>query len=145
MRRATRGYVQVLETAATAETLWRMLTDPAELAAWHAATARVEARPGGRYSVDSRLFGAREAHIDVFEPARRLRLIYDPAPSWPPIEDSAVVEDFVIDERKGQRVLRVLGSGVPTAPDWDLWHRRLQAGWAVAFAQLARRLEGSAP
>lgn len=145
MRSATRGYMQVLETAAPPEALWRALTEPAELAAWHAGQARVEARPGGRYSIHSRLFGPREAYIDVFEPGHRLRLIYDPAPSWPPIEDSAVVEDFVIDERRSRRVLRVLGSGVPAVPAWDVWHRRLQAGWAVAFAQLARRLEGDVP
>lgn len=145
MQSATRGYVQVLETPAPASALWHALTDPAGLVAWHAQQAHVEARVGGRYSVRSRLFGAREAHIDLIEPMRRLRLIYDPAPSWPPLEDTAVVEDFVIDERRGKRVLRVLGSGVPTAPDWDLWHRRLQAGWAVAFAQLARRLEAAAP
>ncbi len=145
MRSATRGYVQVLETPAPASALWRALTDPAELVAWHADQARVEARVGGRYSVRSRLLGAREAHIDLIDPMRRLRLIYDPAPSWPALGDTALVEDFVIDERKGKRVLRVLGSGVPGAPDWDLWHRRLQAGWAVAFAQLAHRLEGLAP
>ncbi|MCU0975943.1 MAG: SRPBCC domain-containing protein [Steroidobacteraceae bacterium] len=144
MRSATRGYVQVLETPAPAGALWQALTDPTELVAWHAEQALVEARLGGRYSVRSRLFGAREASIDLLEPMRRLRLIYDPAPSWPPLGDTAVVEDFVIDERKGRRVLRVLGSGVPAAPDWDAWHRRLQAGWAVAFAQLARRLEAPA-
>jgi uncharacterized protein YndB with AHSA1/START domain len=145
MRSATRGYVQVLETSASAEALWHALTDPAGLTAWHAEQATIDARAGGRYSVRSRLFGARDAHIDVLEPLRRLRLIYDPAPSWPPMEDTAVVEDFVIDERRGRRVLRVLGSGVPNAPAWDAWHRRLQAGWAVAFAQLARRLEAAAP
>lgn len=145
MRSATRGYLQAIETSAPAESLWRALIEPAELTAWHAEQARVEPREGGRYSVRSRLFGPREAHIDLLEPMRRLRLIYDPAPSWPPIEDSVVVEDFVIDERRGRRVLRVLGSGVPDAPEWNQWHRRLQAGWAVAFAQLVRRLEGAAP
>lgn len=144
MRSATRGYVQMLETDAPADALWRALTDPAELLAWHAEQARVEARPGGRYSVKSRLFGARDAHIDLLEPKRRLRLIYDPAPGWPPIEDSVVVEDFVIDERRGRRVLRVLGSGVPDDDAWNAWLRRLQAGWAVAFAQLGRRLEAPA-
>lgn len=144
MRSASRGYMQVLETAASAETLWRALTDPAELMGWHADEARVEPRTGGRYAIRSRLFGSREATIDLLEPLRHLRLIYHPAPSWPPIEDSAVVEDFMIDERRGRRVLRVLGSGVPDVPAWDSCHRRLQAGWAVAFAHLARRLEGPA-
>ncbi len=141
MRSATRGYLQFVETAAPAEALWRALTDPGELRAWHAELAEVDARPGGRYSVKSRLFGRREAHVDMLEPLRRLRLIYDSSPDWPPLEDTAVVEDFVIDERRGKRVLRVLGSGVPDVPAWDAAHRRLQAGWAIALAQLVRRLE----
>jgi uncharacterized protein YndB with AHSA1/START domain len=58
MQSATRGYVQVLETPAPASALWHALTDPAELVAWHAQQAHVEARVGGRYSVRSRLFGA---------------------------------------------------------------------------------------
>jgi len=142
MRPATRGYVQVLEVGAPAEQVWRALVEREALVAWHADHAEVDARMGGRYSVRSRLFGLREAHIDLFEPGRHLRVIYDPAPGWPPIEESVIVEDFIIDQRGGRSVLRVIGSGVPDTRAWDPWLKRLQAGWAVAFAYLARRLEG---
>jgi hypothetical protein len=33
---------------------------------------------------------------------------------------------------------------VPTAPEWNHTLRRLQAGWAVAFSYLQRRLESRA-
>ena len=45
---------------------------------------------------------AREAHIDIFEVNRRLRLIYLNGPDMP-TSDSAVVDDFLLDVRKGRR------------------------------------------
>jgi hypothetical protein len=53
---------------------------------------------------------------------------------------SALVEDFIIDEKKGQRMLRVMGSGVPSDEEWAKTLVRLRTGWALAFAQLQIRL-----
>ncbi len=132
--------MQGFETAASAGALWRALTDPAMLALWYADEASVEPRVGGRYFVVSRLFGKREAHIERFEPGSRLQLLFEPNPAWPPLSDSALLEDFIIDERKGQRMLRVMGSGIPEAEDWVPALLRLRTGWALAFAQLQIRL-----
>lgn len=136
MRRQERGYTQVFESAASAATLWRALTDPALLRLWYATEAVVEPRVGGRYAVTSRLFGRRFATIEQFEPGKRLQLLFDPSPDWPPMPESVLVEDFMIDERKGQRMLRVMGSGVPTGEEWERMLIRLRTGWALAFAQL---------
>lgn len=141
MRRQSRGYMQAFETNASAATLWRALTTPTALRAWFATEAIVEPREGGRYSTVSRLFGQRDAQIERFEPCKRLGLLYDPSPEWPKLADSAVVEDFIIDEHKGRRCLRVLGSGVPTAEEWAKHFVRLRTGWALAFAQLQLRLK----
>jgi len=141
MRRQTRGYMQGFETGADATTLWRALTDPALLMAWLATEAIVEARAGGRYATASRLFGRREAHIERFEPGARLQLLYEPNADWPPLADSALVEDFIIDERKGQRMLRVMGSGIPPDEEFAKMLVRLRTGWALAFAQLQMRLK----
>ena len=132
--------MQGFETAASAGALWRALTDPAMLALWYADEASVEPRVGGRYFVVSRLFGKREAHIERFEPGSRLQLLFEPNPAWPPLSDSALLEDFIIDERKGQRMLRVMGSGIPEGEDWVPPLLRLRTGWALAFAQLQIRL-----
>jgi len=146
VRTAQRGYLQSLRCDAPVEQIWQALVLPAALRLWHAEDAVVEARQGGRYGYRSRLFGQRDAHIDVFEPGRRLRLLFDPNPSWPAAGNSVIVEDFLLDirptgARKPQGQLRLLGSGVPAGPGWDAVLRRLQAGWAVAFSHLQRRLD----
>jgi uncharacterized protein YndB with AHSA1/START domain len=146
MRPADRGYLQTLRCEAPLSELWHALVLPEGLRLWHAEEAWVDARPGGSYRYRSRLFGMREAHIDVIEPGRRLRLVYDPNPDWPPAGDSVIVEDFLLDTRgtgtaRIQSQLRILGSGVPAAPEWRATHRRLQAGWAVAFSYLQRCLD----
>lgn len=146
MRTARRGYLQTLRCDVSVEQIWQALVLPEALKLWHVDEAVVDARQGGRYGYRSRLFGRREAHIDVFEPGRRLRLIFDPNPVWPPPGNAVIVEDFLLDTRltgtrTAQGQLRVLGSGVPGAAEWNATLRRLQAGWAVAFSYLQQRLE----
>jgi uncharacterized protein YndB with AHSA1/START domain len=145
MRPAERGYLQTLRCDAPIQQVWRALVLPEALRLWHAEEAWIDARPGGSYRYRSRLFGTRQAHIDAIEPGRRLRLVYDPNPDWPP-GDSVIVEDFLFDTRgtgtaRVQTQLRLLGSGVPAIPAWNATHRRLQAGWAVAFSYLQRCLD----
>lgn len=146
IRPAQRGYLQSLRCDAPVEHLWRALVRREALALWLADSATVEPHEGGRYDYRSRLFGHREAVIDAFEPGRRLRLIYGPNSRWPPAGGAVIVEDFLIDTlptgtrtRRGQ--LRILGTGVPGAADWNPTLKRLQAGWAVAFSYLQRALE----
>ena len=149
MRRQTRGYMQGFETPASAATLWRALTEPAAIRAWLASEVIVEPRTGGRYATVSRLFGRREAQIERLDAGSRLKLLYEPNVDWPPLPDTAILEDFIIDERKGQRMLRVMGSGIPSDEEYAKMLVRLRTGWALAFAQLQLRLKdgsiGEAP
>jgi hypothetical protein len=55
--------------------------------------------------------------IDVFEPPRRLRLIYLSPPGLTPF-DGAVVDDVLLDVEGPNTVVRLLCSGVPDFPDW---------------------------
>jgi len=125
--------------------LWEALVAPDTLAQWYAPEARIEPWEGGRYWVRTRLLGAREARIDILEPQRRLRLVYEPNPDWPPPGEEVLVEDFMIHEathgRARATVLRVLGTGVPQAPEWNPVHKRLRAAWAVSFSYLQKHLE----
>jgi len=141
MRRQTRGYMQGFETPASAATLWRALTEPAAIRAWLASEVTVEPRVGGRYATVSRLFGRREAQIERLDPGSRLQLLYEPNADWPPLPDAAIMEDFIIDERKGQRMLRVMGSGIPSDDEYAKMLVRLRTGWALAFAQLQLRIK----
>jgi len=133
--------MQAFETGASAATLWRAITEPAALRAWLATEAAVDPRAGGRYATVSRLFGRREAQIERFEAGSRLQLLYEPNSDWPPLPDSALMEDFIIDERKGQRMFRVIGSGIPSDEEFAKTLVRLRTAWALAFAQLQLRLK----
>lgn len=140
MSTPTRGYLQNLDTAAPQEAIWQALVEPRALALWYAAEASVEPHAGGHYTARTYTLGQREALIDVFEPGRRLRLIYMPNPAWPPPGPAVLVEDFLIDRRDDRTVLRVLGSGVPGERAWDPVLRRLKASWMVSLNNLQRRL-----
>jgi hypothetical protein len=78
----------------------------------------------------------------VFDPNRRLRVIYLSDPDMPAAE-SAVVDDFLLDVRKGEGTssLRLLGSGVPESPDWDAQYVRMRMGWERFMARIKVTLE----
>jgi len=132
----------LIEVDAPAARVWRALTDPALVCIWSGQEAQIDAREGGLYRIGTRTTGTREAHIDIFEPNRRLRLIYFNSPDLPS-SDSAVVDDFLLDVRKGEGTtsLRLLGSGVPEEPSWDHTYVRLRMGWERFMARIKVTLE----
>jgi uncharacterized protein YndB with AHSA1/START domain len=137
----TRGYAQRVDVHADIEVVWQALIDPALIAQWYAPGARIDAREGGNYCVRHAEDLQREAHIDVFLPPRRLRLIYMPLPDLP--DDGAViVEDFLLDRSAGAvTVLRLLGSGVPEDVEWHGTYTLLRRGWERALLRLKVLLE----
>ncbi len=141
-RSGTRGYAHLIEVDVPVARVWRALTDPALVRIWSGQEAEIDAREGGLYRVGKRNAGGREAHIDIFEVNRRLRLIYLNGPDLPP-SDSAVVDDFLLDVRKGEGTtsLRLLGSGVPEASSWDHTYVRLRMGWERFMARIKVTLE----
>jgi uncharacterized protein YndB with AHSA1/START domain len=122
--------------------VWRALTDPALIRIWSSQEAEIDAREGGLYRIGKRNEGGREAHIDIFEVNRRLRLIYLNSRDWPP-SDSAIVDDFILDVRKGDGTtsLRLLGSGIPEAVAWDKGYMRIRMGWERLLARIKVTLE----
>ena len=147
-----------MDIAADAGKVWLALTNVEHLKRWCSPAADIKARPGGlfRASVDRVI--ELEAHIDVFEPGRRLRLIYLPTSELPPA-DSAIVDDFILDATlahpgpvpagdslagrsvtrptgQPETIVRLLGSGIPSTPDWDAQYRRLRMGWQAAMTRL---------
>ncbi len=131
----TRGYAHRVNVNAPIELLWRGLIEPELLALWCGPGPRVTARAAGSFYV--RLNGdlEREALIDVFEPARRLRLIYLP-PRDLAGSEAVIIDDFILDTEQGVAVLRLLGSGFPQDALWEPLFVRLRAGWALALARL---------
>ncbi|HWX25882.1 MAG TPA: SRPBCC domain-containing protein [Steroidobacteraceae bacterium] len=141
-RNGTRGYAHLVEVEVPVGRVWRALTDPGLIRIWSGQEAQIDARKGGSYRLGNLNEGGREAHIDIFDVNRRLRLIYLKSSDWP-AGDSAVVDDFILDVRKGEGTtsLRLLGSGVPEAPAWDRSYLRIRMGWERLMARIKVTLE----
>ena len=140
MAERTLGYALRIDVEADPGRVWSALTVDTKLARWLSSNARIAPREGGSFrgSVD------REtellAHIDVFAPGRRLRLIHLPPPNQPPME-SAIVDDLLLEPRDGLTVIRVLGSGFPRVAPFDRMAQRQQVGWRLSLARLKVYLE----
>jgi uncharacterized protein YndB with AHSA1/START domain len=141
-RNGTRGYAHLVEIEVPVARVWRALTDPGLIRIWSGAAAEIDPRKGGLYRLGLRHEDSREAHIDIFDVNRRLRLIYLRGSNWPP-GDSALVDDFILDVRKGQGTasLRLLGSGVPESAAWDRTYMRIRMGWERHMARIKVTLE----
>ena len=147
MAQQTRGYAHRVDIRAEIAEVWQALIEPARLARWYAPQARVDAREGGSFwfRVDADL--TREAHIDIYHPPRRLRLIYMPLPGLPS-DDTVIVDDFLLHSEiaapgKGGAltILRLLGSGIPEGEAWNPMYLRLRSGWERALLRLKASLE----
>jgi uncharacterized protein YndB with AHSA1/START domain len=143
MAKNTRGYVHRVDIRANPEDIWQALIDPAIVVRWHVPQARVTAREGGSYWTQLDAKTTREAHIDVYQPPRRLRLIYMPMAGLP--DDGAVlVDDFLLDRDAARSraagasvtIVRLMGSGVPDDHEWDAMYVQLRNGWERALMRL---------
>jgi uncharacterized protein YndB with AHSA1/START domain len=141
-RNGTRGYAHLVEIEVPVARVWRALIDPGLIRIWSGQEAEIDPRQGGMYRIGKPGVGAREAHIDIFEVNRRLRLIYLNGRDSPP-SDSAAVDDFILDSKRaaGKTSLRLLGSGIPEAPAWDQNYARIRMGWERFMARIKVALE----
>jgi uncharacterized protein YndB with AHSA1/START domain len=130
-----RGYAHRVDVLAAPGEVWRALTDPIQLTRWCSPQAVIQARHGGLFRASVDRVTEFEARIDVFEPERRLRLLYLPAASLPRAE-SVMVDDFILDRVSGGTIVRLLGSGVPAVPEWDTQYWRLRTSWQQAMTRL---------
>jgi uncharacterized protein YndB with AHSA1/START domain len=135
MRDRARGYAHRVDIVADADQVWRALTEPEHLAKWCSPGAQIRAQKGGLFRASVDRVTELEAHIDIFEPSRRLRLIYLPSPTLPPTDDP-IVDDFILDTKEPGTILRLLGSGIPATADWNRQYQRLRLGWQQAMTRL---------
>ncbi|HEU4623568.1 MAG TPA: SRPBCC domain-containing protein [Steroidobacteraceae bacterium] len=135
MAERVRGYAHRVDIESDVDSVWRAFTEVEHLSRWCSPGAQIRARAGGLFRASVDRVTELDAHIDVFEPGRRLRLIYLPAPSLP-ATDSAIVADFIMEGTPGGSIVRVLGSGVPDGAEWDLPYKRMRVGWERAMARL---------
>jgi uncharacterized protein YndB with AHSA1/START domain len=132
----TRGYAHRVDIAADSQRVWSALTEPMHLTRWCAPDAYIRAKAGGSFRAKVDRVTELEAHIDVFDPGRRMRLIFLPSEMLP-AADTAIVTDFILESQpSGGTIMRVLGSGVPGDAEWDTRFMRLRTAWERAMARL---------
>ena len=121
--------------------MWRAFTDSRVLERWTVAGASVTPREKGRMHI---VFGAGvelDAHIDVLVTPQRMRLILLPTPGMPGT-DAVIIEDFLFERAsKSATVVRMLSSGVPSAPAWVTYYLHKRRYWELALARLKVFLE----
>jgi uncharacterized protein YndB with AHSA1/START domain len=139
----TRGYAYRIDVTAPAVVAWEALTTSAALNRWCSAGAEIDAREGGSFRANVDRVTEFEAHIDVFRPQRRMRLIHLRSPALPPT-DSTLIDDFVLDASAERTIVRLLGSGIPSGSDWDTIYLRQRTGWERAMARLKVLIDSEA-
>lgn len=140
MPERTRGYAHRIDVPNAPAQVWDALTTTAQLRTWCSPVAEIQPRAGGLFRANVDRVTKLEAHIDVFVPERRLRLVYLPCRQLPAAE-TAMIDDFILEDVRGGTILRLLGSGIPTRAAWDTPFMRLRVGWERAMTRLRDLLE----
>jgi uncharacterized protein YndB with AHSA1/START domain len=130
-----RGYAHRVDILVDAKAVWQALTDPIQLTRWCSPNAVIRPCQGGLFRASVDRVTEFEAQIDVFEPERRLRLLYLPSGVLPRA-DTVMVDDFILDPVPGGTIVRLLGSGVPGSAEWDTQYWRLRTSWLQAMSRL---------
>ena len=133
-----RGYAHRVDIAGEVPVVWRAFTEGPHLVRWCAPDAQMRPRAGGLFRASVDRVTEMEAHIDVYDPNRRLRLIYLPSATLPATE-SAIVADFILEPALPPAsgvIVRLLGSGIPEGAAWDMQFKRMKIGWSAAMARL---------
>jgi uncharacterized protein YndB with AHSA1/START domain len=130
-----RGYAHRIDINADTSRVWRALTEPAALARWCAPGATIKGRPGGSFRASVDRIGVIDAHIDVFDAGRRLRLIHMEQDDLP-AQGVTLIDDFLLEADGATTIVRLLGSGYPDDKIWDPYFLRLRTSWERALARL---------
>lgn len=135
-----RGYAIRIDIQADGRRVWRGFNESPHLARWCSDGAATSARAGGSFRAALDRHREMLAHIDIFEPPRRIRLIHLPA-AGAESSDSARVDDILFEARTTETIVRVLGSGFLANPHDDALLRQYRAGWRLALARMKVYLE----
>jgi uncharacterized protein YndB with AHSA1/START domain len=121
----TRGYAHRVDVAAAPAKVWATLCGPTLLPLWVGSDARIRPYKGGQWSATIAPGLHRDAVIDLFEPPRRLRLLYLSPPELP-VFDGAVVDDVLLEGDGPGTIVRLLCSGMPDLPEWTAYYGKVR-------------------
>jgi uncharacterized protein YndB with AHSA1/START domain len=149
MNEPSNGYTLELETMleAPCEQVFRMLTEPAELATWWGPEgfttpeAMLDLQPGGSYRLTMKPPDGEPFHLagEFLEIDLPRRLVYTFRWEEPAPDDRETIVSLSLDPREG-RTWFALSHGEFATEERLALHR---AGWTEAIDKLARGLSGS--
>jgi uncharacterized protein YndB with AHSA1/START domain len=132
----TRSAEGEVEVNATAERVWRALTDAGELIRWFPLDAKVDPGAGGSYYMSWLNEFAATTKIHVWDPPHHLRT------AWSFHEEGPTqVTDYYIETKGGRTLVRAVTSGFPLDASWDGWVEGTERGWTFELKSLKHYLE----
>jgi uncharacterized protein YndB with AHSA1/START domain len=134
----TRSIEKTVTIDASAEAVWRALTDAEEITRWFAPEARVTPGKGGSIWVSwgGGMDGSVNT-IEIWEPQKHLR-----HPSGKNGETKVpLAMDYVLEGKGGSTVLRMVHSGFAAGADWDGEFDSFDRGWEIYAINLKYYLE----
>ena len=141
-----RSFAHRVDVDVPVQRVWRAFTDSRVLERWTARGATVTPREKGRLHVEFAGGVELDAHIDVLTVPQRLRLILMPVKGTPPADarsaEAAIIEDFLFEKTSPDTTaIRLLSSGVPSAPVWVTYYLQRRRHWELALTRLKVLLE----
>ncbi len=140
---ATRQFAMEMVIAASKASVWKALTDEAELCRWFAPEARIDAQVGGEIVWTWGDLYVWPQRIEVLEPGVRLRTRYQSS-----VADAAAKElktplfvDFFLEGEGGSTTLRLCHSGFGAEASFDEEYDGISRGWPVELRSLRLYLE----
>lgn len=127
-----------IDIEAPAEAVWQALTDPGELTRWFPLQAKVNPGAGGTIWVSWGPPHEGAWRIDIWEPARRLRLI-DMGSGNSDLVGGAL--DHLLEGAGGKTTLRLTHSGFGRGNEWDEEFDEVRRGWRFELRSLRHYLE----
>ncbi|SRR5258706_9137759 len=128
----SRKFDKSIEIAATPEQVWEILSSAQGIASWFAPTVTMKPGPDGEVTASWGPGMEGTSQIEIWEPARHLRLGYDRKEGQP----RSVVDYFVESQDGATTILRVVQSGFD-GPSFDGEFESVGRAWPV-FMQMMK-------
>jgi uncharacterized protein YndB with AHSA1/START domain len=137
-----------IDIDAAIEDVWAAIATADHLTRWLPTDARIDARPGGRFTISWEGGWQWDMRVDACDPPRRLRLIDQQARPFDidgqPLDATAPVElvlEFTLASDHGRTHLRLVHSGFGHGGSWDDEVDGVGLGWQSELRGLKEYLE----
>jgi len=128
---------RTLELSAPVATVWRAITEPAELARWFGDSAELDLRPGGEGWFGWSAHGRFALRIEEVDPPRRFAWRWAREPGKRLADTASTLVEWTLTPRRdGGTTLQLRESGLAA----DAYRRQNEDGWREELAHLAALL-----